>query len=291
MQEHAPHDADQQGQPGAIVSGSRAALVVAHPGHELRIHGWLERTRPLVFVLTDGSGARGRSRLDSTTRLLERAGAAPGAIYGVVSDRRLYEIILSGDVSWFVALASSLLHALLAARVEVVAADALEGFNPAHDLCRHIVDAVVARARSAGRSLEGLAFPLDAPPGVPEKRLPPGCVHLDLSDRELARKLESAQAYTGIDQEVREALERHGADAFRREVLWPADAAPFAPTDPPAYERFGENRARAGTYGQVIRRRDHIDPIVEALRRFAEGTASVSAEETMVEAAVNHSAD
>src|SRR4030095_641561 len=30
---------------------TRAALVSAHPGHELRVHGWLEIARPLVFVL------------------------------------------------------------------------------------------------------------------------------------------------------------------------------------------------------------------------------------------------
>nr|MDP9120522.1 hypothetical protein [Acidobacteriota bacterium] len=28
----------------------RAALVIGHPGHELRVHGWLERARPLVLV-------------------------------------------------------------------------------------------------------------------------------------------------------------------------------------------------------------------------------------------------
>ncbi len=269
MHERALRDTNDQS--NAIVSGRRAALIVAHPGHELRIHGWLERTRPLVFVLTDGSGARGHSRLDSTTRLLERSGAVPGPIYGVVSDRRLYEIILAGDVSWFVTLASSLLDALLAARVDIVAADALEGFNPAHDLCRHIVDTVVTRARAAGRSVQGLAFALDASPDVQDERLPPGCVRLELSDDELARKLAAARAYEGLDQEVQEALRRHGADAFRREVLWPADAVPFAPADPPAYERFGENRRHAGTYREVIRRRDHIEPIVDALQRFANG--------------------
>jgi hypothetical protein len=259
---------------GHAPSRQRAALIVAHPGHELRIHGWLERTRPLVFVLTDGSGARGRSRLDSTTRLLARAGAELGTIYGVVSDRRLYEIILAGDVSWFVALASSLLDALLAARVDIVAADALEGFNPAHDLCRHIVDMVVTRARAEGRSRspQALAFALEAPPDVQQERLPRGCVRLELSDHELARKLAAARAYEGLDQEVQEALRRHGADAFRREVLWPADAVPFAPADPPAYERFGENRRQAGTYREVIRRRDHIQPIVEALQDFANGS-------------------
>jgi len=53
------------------------ALIIAHPGHELRVHHWLEKTRPLVFVLTDGSGRTAQSRLHSTTRILERAGATP----------------------------------------------------------------------------------------------------------------------------------------------------------------------------------------------------------------------
>jgi hypothetical protein len=77
--------------------GSRAALVVAHPGHELRVHHWLERARPLVLVLTDGSGHTEHSRLQRTTALLERAGATPGRIYGRLSDRDLYRAILSGD--------------------------------------------------------------------------------------------------------------------------------------------------------------------------------------------------
>ena len=29
---------------GVMLNGTRTALIVAHPGHELRIHGWLERT-------------------------------------------------------------------------------------------------------------------------------------------------------------------------------------------------------------------------------------------------------
>ena len=39
-------------------------LFVAHPGHELCVHGWLEIARPKVFVLTDGSGRSGRRAFD-----------------------------------------------------------------------------------------------------------------------------------------------------------------------------------------------------------------------------------
>src|SRR5439155_2029574 len=77
------------------VLGRRAALVVAHPGHELRVHGWLERARPLTFVLTDGSASTGRPRLDSTTVVLTRVGARPGSIYGRFSDAAFYQALLA----------------------------------------------------------------------------------------------------------------------------------------------------------------------------------------------------
>ena len=56
----------------------RSALIVAHPGHELRVHAWLEQARPTSFVLTQGDGAAGVSRLPSTTAVLTRAGAPVG---------------------------------------------------------------------------------------------------------------------------------------------------------------------------------------------------------------------
>ena len=60
----------------------RTILFIAHPGHELRVHGWLEAMAPEVWILTDGSGHSGRSRIDSTTRVLEPTGAVPGPVYG-----------------------------------------------------------------------------------------------------------------------------------------------------------------------------------------------------------------
>ena len=81
--------------------------MIAHPGHELRVHHWLEIAAPQVFVLTDGSGHGGVSRLASTTRLLERAGATPGPIYGRFSDRDLYHALLARDWPLFAASSSA----------------------------------------------------------------------------------------------------------------------------------------------------------------------------------------
>src|SRR5436309_14218796 len=73
-----------------------AALVVAHPGHELRVHHWLESTHPRVFVLTDGSGARNEGRIESTSNILRRVGSTSGSIYGAYTDRRIYQLVLDG---------------------------------------------------------------------------------------------------------------------------------------------------------------------------------------------------
>src|SRR5262245_66403039 len=90
---------------GTCLPSPRSALLVAHPGHELLLHGWLHAERPRVFVLTDGSGRDGASRLDATSRLLEQASAACGAVYGRYPDRVVYEALLDGDTALFVGLA------------------------------------------------------------------------------------------------------------------------------------------------------------------------------------------
>src|SRR5215469_10219464 len=88
--------------------GLRAALVIAHPGHELRVHHWLERAKPQVFVLTDGSGLTDSSRTHRTEVLLELANAAKGPMFGSLSDQQLYGAIVAGDADLFVALSHDL---------------------------------------------------------------------------------------------------------------------------------------------------------------------------------------
>ena len=66
--------------------------------------------------------------------------------------------------------------------------------------------------------------------------------------------------------DIDELLSRHGADAYRREALWPVvDWAAIDDGPPPLYERYGEERVAAGRYAQVIRRREHMLPLRDAL--------------------------
>jgi len=247
-----------------------SALVIAHPGHGLRVHGWLEAARPIVFVLTDGSGHTGRSRLESTSALLKRAGGRPGPVYGRMTDAALYRAILDGSHHVFTALAEEIAETLAGEDLAAVVGDAAEGYNPGHDACRLIVNAAVAIAsRRLGRRIANFDFSLTgAWDGTRREDLPPGSARIRLDENSLARKLDAARAYTELASEVETALAEKGADAFRTELLRllpdPPPAYRFE-ENPPYYERHGEERVAAGYYARVLRYREHMLPLAEAL--------------------------
>src|SRR5438067_2403514 len=118
-----------------MIVASPAALVVAHPGHELRLFRWLELERPTVFVLTDGSGRSGRSRVESTRAVLAATGCEAGSILGRFTDREIYRAILERDVAGVAAATIELANALVSGGFRTAVADAMELYNPAHDLC------------------------------------------------------------------------------------------------------------------------------------------------------------
>lgn len=250
----------------------RAALVVAHPGHELRVHHWIERARPLVFVLTDGSGHTGRSRVESTTAVLERTGATPGSIYGRLSDRDVYRAILGGDADLFISLADELAQALDDAGVDSVAGDAVEGFNPGHDVCRLLLNAALLRLEEAGRRLRNFEFPLEGPPQECPAEDRAEAIFLELDPDALRRKLEAARAYPELAGEVERTFALHGWEPFRVECLRPVRYGleigdRFA--HPPYYEIYGEKQVAAGYYRDVISFRDHLAPLAASLGRPA----------------------
>jgi hypothetical protein len=245
------------------------ALLIAHPGHELRLHGWLERERPLVLVLTDGSGRTGVSRLPSTLRVLERAGARPGPVLGRFRDRDLYGMLLAGANGPLAGLVEEIAAALADAGIQMMAGDAAEGINPSHDLCRLIGDAAALRAeRQTGRAIALYDFLLD---GRPDRRAA-GTLCLELDAAALERKMAAAHAYPEMAGEVAHALDRYGVEPFRIECLRPVDPWADLETlvdDPPFYERHGEERVAAGHYREVLRLREHFLPAARLLRELA----------------------
>jgi hypothetical protein len=255
-----------------VFDAPRTALFIAHPGHELRVHRWLELSRPLVFVLTDGSGRAGRSRLAATSELLARCGARPGSIYGRMTDGELYRALLDGRHGLFASLAEELAEELHREDVEVVAGDAIEGFNPGHDVSRLLLNAAVASLCAGRRSIDNRDFPLDAAPDDLTGEARASAIRIRLDPAALARKLAAARSYPGLEDEVARALALHGPEAFAtewlRQVRYGLEIDGVVP-DPPFYELHGERRVAAGTYQEVLRYRTHVAPLAECLRSRA----------------------
>ena len=254
-----------------------AMLVVGHPGHELRVHGWLEHTRPLVMVLTDGSGHAGIPRLASTTNVLARAGARSGAIFGNLTDAALYRALLDRRSTVFTSMAETIADAIVTHDIQLVVGDDAEGFNPTHDVCRLVVDTAVrmARHRSAP-AITNLAFALMETPDPSPRREDVWSSTIELSDAALQRKLQAALDYPEMAAEVAAARARWHDEAFRFETfrhvgadeVWaPAEGRPY-------YEQYGAERVRDGAYPEVIEYDRHMLPVVDALAASALRQAS-----------------
>lgn len=250
----------------------RAALVVAHPGHELRVFHWLRLARPCVFVLTDGSGRSGKSRLHSTTRILEQNKAYRGCIYGRHTDREIYRPLIKHEVDLFLNLVQELAAALVRERIDYVVGDAIEGYNPSHDLCRAIINSAVEIA-SHERDCDLLNFEvmLTSEPEDHALAKSEGALLLDLDDDHVSHKIEVALGYSALAAYVRLNLRNYGVGAFQTECLRPARShlSSYEFSETPYYELYGERQVAAGHYQNVLRYRQHVLPVIQALQDFA----------------------
>lgn len=223
-------------------------------------------------MLTDGSGHTGASRLASTTAVLERAGARPGSIYGRLTDRGIYRAILDGDLDLFASLADELAGALDRAGITDVAGDAVEGFNPGHDVCRLVINAALETLANRGRHPRNFEFPLEGAPGECPPEDLAAAVRLDLDAGALERKLAAAAGYPEMAAEVERALASHGRAPFATECLRPVRYGLEIGdrfSRPPYYETYGERQVAAGIYREVIRFREHLAPLAAGLRARA----------------------
>jgi len=298
----------------------RSALVVAHPSHELCIHGWLQTARPYVCVLTNGGGRSGHSRLAKTSEVISRVGAVQGAIYGRLTDLQVYSAILGNDSDLFVTLVEELAKAFVDEQIDYVVGDADEGYNVAHDMCHVLIDVASALAEQEyGHHVALYEFPLVGPI---EERQNHGTVWLQLDEDTFRHKMEAARAYSkqlaedvqlaldagsfhgirrlsepqlneALDAELKtaviEELESQPAlktkyryltegvplDALRVECLRPIHNGSTTRStfdEPRFYELYGEKLVAAGLYENVIRYREHMYPLTQAIWKRVQRT-------------------
>ena len=249
----------------------------------------MERVRPVVAVLTDGSGTTGRSRLDSTSRVLDACGATPGPVYGGVTDQDCYAALLAHDHDFFIGMAEDLAEMLVASRIESVVGDASEGWNPIHDIWRSVIDtAVVLASDRLPRGIANFDFLLFASHAAAAANAQAEAIVVTLDEQTYERKLASGELYPELHAEVKVAISGSTADmvrspqlsaaldkrlgglncdSYRVELLRPAGDFRPAPAEPLVYELYGEAMVAAGRYKEAIRYDRHLQPAEARLRQ------------------------
>jgi hypothetical protein len=245
---------------------TNSALIIGHPGHELRAFKILKDLKPDVYILTDGSGQNNDSRLHQSIKLIESLGATYKYSFIPFPDKEIYNIILSGDLDKIKQIKKQLLISVKENNYSEIYGDALEGFNPTHDICRYIINGIVAEMEKDNpqKPILNYDFLLDKIPDMSSQKK--NNLSFELSPTELEMKIKAALDYPELKAEVEMAIERFGVSSFSWELYsritdlnqisnW---KNPF-----PYYEEIGRKRVASGAYKNCIEFEKHIKPIAE----------------------------
>jgi len=246
-----------------------SALVVAHPGHELRLYGWVRRERPRLSILTTGSRS-GRSdlRLQASRSLAQSTGSKIGPLFGAIVDRDFYDLVLAGEENVFHEWTTTLREQFCTDHTRLVVVDGWQMYNVAHDLV-HVMARVAAfeASQRLGSSIECLEYSVVPDALTTQVGVGPAILDLKLEDAVFEQKAAAASDYPDIEVDLDEVIRYEGVNALRHEVLRnpPPVESLLRPTAVvPFYERFGEERVSVGLYREVLRWQ-HMRPLVKAL--------------------------
>ncbi|MEN8132573.1 MAG: hypothetical protein ABFS45_20805, partial [Pseudomonadota bacterium] len=264
-----------------------SALVIAHPGHELFVYGWLKHATPRVFVLTDGSGRMGSPRIDNALRILKSLDAPIGEPFGLVPDEVLYRHILNREIDFFVQLTRNLATAFVRDGIQTVVGDSFERQFLAHDVCRLMIGAATEiAARQMNRPVRNFEIPMYGYFGGNTPLRGNDTLEIEFDEATVSEKMVAARSYEdpAFQHEVDYLLAQRGPDALRHETMWPVtnlDGYDVREKDAPAYEIHGQKLVDAGHHEQVIRFRDHVTPIADALLKLVERYRFDTSQHTM----------
>ena len=110
---------------------SKPLVVFSHPNHELAAFGILQRLKPNIIFLTDGGGEK---RIGETKKGLASIGLADRAIFLNHTEQSFYDALLRSSYGFFMDVALEVKQIAKRLEPEVVFCDAVEFYNPVHDM-------------------------------------------------------------------------------------------------------------------------------------------------------------
>ena len=253
-----------------LAPGGGSVIVFSHPNHELAIFGLVQRLRPRLIYLTDGGGS---GRIDETRQGLANLGLADNADFLAYTEASLYDALLDGNLTLYREVADRVRQRIDALDARQVFCDAVEFYNPLHDMSLPIVRAALG-GRAATPIFEvPLVYQTVGPgEGYEVQRMPPsrraGQVEVPLTERELAAKLSARDGgYALLQQQMGPVLSMLSEEHLSTEVVAPA--SPRLPTPGTdcvlRYEWRGQTLLERGEVARRITYTEHYLPIATAL--------------------------
>jgi hypothetical protein len=114
----------------------KTVVVFSHPNHEIAILALLKKVRPFIIFLTDGGG---KAREDETRKGLRSIGLLDNAIFLSHPEQAFYDGLLHVNSDYFHHIAHQVRNLLKNTKPEQILCDAVEFYNPVHDLTLAIV--------------------------------------------------------------------------------------------------------------------------------------------------------
>lgn len=244
--------------------------VFSHPNHELAVFGLLQRLRPHLVFLTDGGGGE---RLAQTRRGLESIGLLGQARFLDHTEKSFYDALLARDSEFYKRVAREVRASVREHLPERILCDAVEFYNPVHDISLPVVRAALGGDSDAQvfevpmiyqRPAEGESYEIQRTWASRRD----GVVEFELSERELAAKVRARdQIYTALADQMGPLISGLPAAHLAREFTAPA--RPSLPEPGPdvvlRYEWRAQLLAERGEIEQKITYRQHYLPVASSL--------------------------
>src|SRR5207237_691889 len=148
--------------------------------------------------------------------LLREAGARPGVIFGRLSDRQAYAMILERNMTLLLSLVMELAEELRREQPIMIVIDAAETYNPVHDLSRLIAGAAIEMANVDTKQYEYAV--VNSPYSFDSAH--DDVIAFDLDDAAHAAKIEQARLLASLIP-GHSLVEMGGVQRYERDLaLW-----------------------------------------------------------------------
>ena len=244
-------------------------MIFGHPAHELALFGFLQRFRPYIVVITDGGG---EERIRQSRTGLESIGLE--ATYLKFAENDFYAALLRRDVPFFEAVSDALSLEIVASQSDQIFCDAMEFYNPVHDITLPLVLRAAAAASRAEVFEVPLVYQTLAPGEHYEiQRMPLECARrpfrYHLTSQELRAKIHARdEIYLSLRDQAGPEFSAAPAEHLAIEETSLA-GDPFAWPHATGRELRYEWRARLlrqqGVIDEIITRAGHFIPTVQGL--------------------------